>query len=82
MEISNNLISNFFIFWIIAYLIGLSLIFIRKDFSLILKDVNRFLYLKNVLGFLISLILLTLAYFILIPISIPFSIKNIINQKK
>jgi len=82
MEIKNEVISNVFLLWAIVYLIGLILISIRKDKKIIINDINRFIYVKGFFGFLISTILVLLVYFILVPMSIPFSIKNIFNNLK
>jgi hypothetical protein len=82
MEIKNEVISNVFLLWAIVYLIGLFLISIRKDKKIIVNDINRFIYVKGFFGFLISTILVLLVYFILVPMSIPFSIRNIFNNLK
>jgi hypothetical protein len=82
MEIKNEVISNVFLLWAIIYLIGLILISIRKDKKIIINDINRFIYVKGFFGFLISTILVLLVYFILVPMSIPFSIRNIFNNLK
>ena len=82
MEIKNEVISNVFLLWAIVYLIGLILISIRKDKKIIINDINRFIYVKGFFGFLISTILVLLVYFILVPMSIPFSIRNIFNNLK
>jgi TM2 domain-containing membrane protein YozV len=82
MEIKNEVIANVFLLWSIVYLIGLILISIRKDKKIIINDINRFIYVKGFFGFLISIILVLIVYFILVPMSIPFSIKNIFNNLK
>jgi|LakMenEpi12Oct12_1017442.scaffolds.fasta_scaffold00019_2 hypothetical protein len=82
MEIKNEVISNVFLLWAIVYLIGLILISIRKDKKIIINDINRFIYVKGFFGFLTSTILVLLVYFILVPMSIPFSIRNIFNNLK
>jgi hypothetical protein len=82
MEIKNEVIANVFLLWAIVYLIGLVLISIRKDKKIIINDINRFIYVKGFFGFLISTILVLLVYFILVPMSIPFSIRNIFNNLK
>jgi hypothetical protein len=82
MEIKNEVISNVFLLWAIVYLIGLVLISIRKDKKIIVNDINRFIYVKGFFGFLISTVLVLIVYFILVPISIPFSIRNILNNLK
>jgi len=82
MEIKNEVIANFFLLWAIVYLIGLVLISIRKDKKIIVNDINRFIYVKGFFGFLISTVLVLIVYFILVPISIPFSIRNILNNLK
>lgn len=82
MEIKNEVIANVFLLWSIVYLIGLILISIRKDKKIIINDINRFIYVKGFFGFLISIILVLIVYFILVPMSIPFSIRNIFNNIK
>lgn len=82
MEIKNEVIANVFLLWSIVYLIGLILISIRKDKKIIINDINRFIYVKGFFGFLISVILVLIVYFILVPMSIPFSIRNIFNNIK
>jgi TM2 domain-containing membrane protein YozV len=82
MEIKNEVIANVFLLWSIVYLIGLILISIRKDKKIIINDINRFIYVKGFFGFLISIILVLIVYFILVPMSIPFSIRNIFNNLK
>jgi TM2 domain-containing membrane protein YozV len=82
MGIKNEVIANVFLLWAIVYLIGLFLISIRKDKKIIINDINRFIYVKGFFGFLISTILVLLVYFILVPMSIPFSIRNIFNNLK
>jgi hypothetical protein len=82
MEIKNEVIANVFLLWSIVYLIGLVLISIRKDKKIIINDINRFIYVRGFFGFLISTILVLIVYFILVPISIPFSIRNILNNLK
>lgn len=82
MEIKNEVIANVFLLWSIVYLIGLILISIRKDKKIIINDINRFIYVKGFFGFLISVILVLIVYFILVPMSIPFSIRNIFNNLK
>jgi TM2 domain-containing membrane protein YozV len=82
MEIKNEVIANVFLLWSIVYLIGLVLISIRKDKKIIINDINRFIYVKGFFGFLISIILVLIVYFILVPMSIPFSIRNIFNNLK
>lgn len=82
MEISNKFLGDFFLVWMIAYVVGLTLIFWRKDFEAIIKDISRFIYMKNLFGFFASVLLMVVVYAIFIPISIPFSIKNILNNLK
>jgi hypothetical protein len=82
MEIKNEVIANVFLLWAIVYLIGLVLISIRKDKKIIINDINRFIYVKGFFGFLISILLVLIVYFILVPMSIPFSIRNIFNNLK
>jgi len=81
MAISNKFLGDFFIVWMIAYVIGLTLIFWRKDFEVIIRDISRFIYMKNIFGFFASVLLMVVVYAIFIPVSIPFSIKNILNNK-
>lgn len=62
--------------WLILILFGALLIYLRKDFSIIIKDI---LYVSK------SKLLLVMHIFMLvliIPLSIPISIYNIFNSNK
>jgi len=76
------MLSNFFVFWSILYIVGLILVSKRSDKRILVNEISRLVYTSNIFAFIISLGAVCVFYFILVPISIPFSIKHIINQNK
>lgn len=62
--------------WSTAFVIASILIFFRDDRKQVLEDTTRVVSDKNIALFLCGII----ALWITLPISIPFSIKNIINN--
>jgi hypothetical protein len=62
--------------WFLLIPIAVVLIMLRDDFNLIAKDVNSAVR-SGVLGIL-SLLIIT----IVLPVTIPYSISNIINKLK
>jgi hypothetical protein len=67
----------FIYFWNWLFLISLVLIFFRKDSFLVLKDLANFIV--RPLPFSIVGIILM---YLLLPLTIPFSIKNIISNNE
>ena len=62
--------------WLLLIPLGVLLLMLRDDFNLIAKDVNSAVR-AGVLGIL-SLLMIT----IIIPVTIPYSILNILNRLK
>jgi len=62
--------------WSVAFVVASILIFFRADRKQVLEDTTRVVSDKNIFLFICGII----ALWISLPISIPFSIKNIINN--
>jgi hypothetical protein len=70
------MVTNFIFSWFLSMWIGFLLLPIRSDWSKIKLDVN-FAFNKGTLYHKITIIL---SSFIILPISIFYSIKNILNK--
>jgi hypothetical protein len=70
------LIKEIIMLFALLNIIGIMLIILRPDRNIILKDLKKMFIVKKIYLFFTTLILV---YFVMIPISIPFSVIQIMN---
>jgi hypothetical protein len=67
-----------FRFWTICWVISILLILLRSDNMFILSKIFGMLFIENIFSFILSIVLI----YIITPLTIPFSIYNIIKSRK
>jgi hypothetical protein len=72
------LIKEIIMLFALLNIIGIMLIILRPDRHIILKDLKRMFIVKKIYLFFTTLFLI---YFVMIPISIPFSVIQIMNGR-
>jgi hypothetical protein len=71
------MIQNVFLIWNSLFLLGFLLIFFRTDANLVLNDILGIFITVNIIYFILSFILV----YVFMPLTIPYSIKNILTKK-
>lgn len=73
-----DLFYTLFIIWNLLWLFGLICIFLRADNKIILVELFSMLVQPNIFLILISILLI----YTFIPLTIPYSIRTLLNEKK
>jgi Na+/H+ antiporter NhaD/arsenite permease-like protein len=71
------MIATIFYIWNVLLLVSIALIFLRNDWREMFNDIFSQLFTPNLLGFIAMVFVL----YIFLPLTIPYSIKNILGIK-
>ena len=71
------MITMFFFIWNVLLLLSIALMFLRKDWREMVEDIFFQLLSPNVLIFIVMIFVI----YVFLPLTIPYSIKNILGIK-
>lgn len=71
------MITMFFFIWNVLLLLSIALMFLRKDWKEMFEDIFYQLLSPNVLIFIVMIFVI----YVFLPLTIPYSIKNILGIK-
>lgn len=69
------MITTIFYIWNVLLLISVALMFLRNDWKEMFNDIFSQLLTPNILGFIVMFVVI----YIFLPLTIPYSLKNILG---